>query len=61
MEYKRICYGDLVARLDSNCPDGTKCDVCKINKALISSLDLQSVDIWFSGVCLLTRLICLYK
>jgi hypothetical protein len=33
-----ICYGDLVARLDSICPDGTKCDICKIGKTLILSI-----------------------
>jgi hypothetical protein len=35
---KRICCWDLAARLDSVCPDGSKCDICKIGKTLILSI-----------------------
>ena len=31
-------YRDLVARLDSICPDSTKCDICNIGKTLILSI-----------------------
>jgi hypothetical protein len=36
--YRGICSGDSDARLDSICPAGIKCDICKISKTLILSL-----------------------
>jgi len=36
-----INTGGLVAKLDSICPDGDKCDICKINEIPKFSINLK--------------------